>query len=181
MAERFAVLVVCVGNVCRSPLAERLLAARLPAGDFEVASAGVGAMVGYPVEPNAARELARLGSDGAGFAARQFTPALAGQAELVLTATKEIREQVVREAPRLMKRAFTLREFETLAQDPRAKEAATSPQDLVRAAARLRAGVPVPDHDVPDPMGQSETVHREVADLLDDTCRTIADALVAAR
>jgi protein-tyrosine phosphatase len=181
MTERFAILVVCVGNVCRSPLAERLLAARLPVADFEVASAGVGAMVGYPVETNAARELARLGGDGGGFAARQFSAAVAEHADLVLTATREIREQVVREVPRLMKRAFTLRELATLVEDPRAKEAATSPRDLVRAAARLRAGVPVPDHDVPDPMGQSEAVHREVADLLDTTCRTIADALLAAR
>ena len=181
MAEPFRILVVCVGNVCRSPLAERLLAARLPAGDFEVASAGVGAMVGHPVEPNAARELARLGADGARFAARQLTPDLAGEADLVLTATKEIREQVVREVPRLMKRTFTLRELAALVQDPRTTASGAGPSDLVRAAARLRAGVQVPDYDVPDPMGRSEAVHREVADLLDSACRTVADALRAGR
>jgi protein-tyrosine phosphatase len=181
MAERFGILVVCVGNVCRSPLAERLLASRLDGQGFEVASAGVGAMVGYPVEPSALRELARLGGDGDGFVARQLTAELAGQADLVLTASKQIREQVVREVPRLMKRAFTLREFAALVRDPRAGKDVTEPADLVRAAARLRAGVTVPDHDVPDPMGQSEAVHGEVADLLDATCRTIADALLAAR
>jgi len=42
----FRVLFVCIGNVCRSPLGERLLAAKLRSEAFEVSSAGVGAMVG---------------------------------------------------------------------------------------------------------------------------------------
>ena len=55
----YRVLVVCVGNVCRSPLGERLLAARLGDG-FEVTSAGVGALVGEPMDPEAAAHLERL-------------------------------------------------------------------------------------------------------------------------
>ena len=50
----FRILFVCVGNVCRSPLGERLLAARLPADRFEVSSAGVGALAGAAMDPEAA-------------------------------------------------------------------------------------------------------------------------------
>ncbi|MES1264443.1 MAG: low molecular weight phosphotyrosine protein phosphatase, partial [Variovorax sp.] len=38
------ILVVCIGNICRSPMAEGLIAAALP--DAQVASAGLAAMVG---------------------------------------------------------------------------------------------------------------------------------------
>jgi low molecular weight protein-tyrosine phosphatase len=36
------ILMVCLGNICRSPLAEGLLASKLPAGQFVVDSAGTG-------------------------------------------------------------------------------------------------------------------------------------------
>ncbi len=36
------ILMVCLGNICRSPLAEGLLAAKLPKPDFFVDSAGTG-------------------------------------------------------------------------------------------------------------------------------------------
>jgi hypothetical protein len=45
--NRFAILCVCTGNVCRSPAAERLLAARLGPG-VVVASAGTVAALGGP-------------------------------------------------------------------------------------------------------------------------------------
>src|SRR3954470_23136084 len=73
-ADPFRVLFVCIGNVCRSPVGERLLAARLPAERFAISSAGVGAMVGYAMSRYAAEELKSYGGDPTGFAARQLTP-----------------------------------------------------------------------------------------------------------
>jgi protein-tyrosine phosphatase len=40
-AHRFAILAVCTANICRSPMMEALLRARLDPRQFEVASAGV--------------------------------------------------------------------------------------------------------------------------------------------
>ena len=54
--SEFSVLVVCLGNVCRSPLAERVLRLRLaelpdgPAGTVRVSSAGIRALVGAPMD-----------------------------------------------------------------------------------------------------------------------------------
>lgn len=43
-------LVVCTGNICRSPVGEALLRVKLP-NDFEVRSAGLNALVGGPADP----------------------------------------------------------------------------------------------------------------------------------
>lgn len=79
------VLVVCVGNICRSPMAEALLRARLGRRPrFTVSSAGVSALVGHPADP-AALELMRLrGIDITGHRARQVTPDLVAAHDLVL-------------------------------------------------------------------------------------------------
>lgn len=71
---RFQVLFVCIGNVCRSPLGERLLAARLDGERFEVRSAGIAAMVGSPMVPEAAAHLAAYGGGDEGFVSTQLVP-----------------------------------------------------------------------------------------------------------
>ncbi|MBS0343516.1 MAG: low molecular weight phosphotyrosine protein phosphatase, partial [Proteobacteria bacterium] len=43
------ILVLCIGNICRSPLAELLLARELP--NRKIWSAGLGALVGEPADP----------------------------------------------------------------------------------------------------------------------------------
>ena len=72
-----AVLFVCLGNICRSPLAEaafRREAERLGL-DVEIDSAGTGDWhIGYPPDPRAAAVAARNGIDIAHLRARQVTP-----------------------------------------------------------------------------------------------------------
>src|SRR6476620_12469959 len=69
------ILTVCTGNICRSPVAERLLQAgldRMKPGAFEVESAGTRAMVGQPVQPSSADIIRSYGGTPEGFAARQL-------------------------------------------------------------------------------------------------------------
>jgi protein-tyrosine phosphatase len=72
-----SVLFVCLGNICRSPLAEaafRRAADRLGL-DVEVDSAGTGDWhVGYPPDPRAAAVAARNGIDISHLEARQVNP-----------------------------------------------------------------------------------------------------------
>ncbi len=110
----FRILFVCVGNVCRSPLGERLLAARLPADRFEVSSAGVGALAGAAMDPEAAGHLEAYGASADGFVARQLIPSMVKESDLVLTATKAIRSRVLEEAPAALRRTFTVLEFVAL-------------------------------------------------------------------
>jgi protein-tyrosine phosphatase len=79
------ILMVCVGNVCRSPMAEGLLCDRLARRGFgaRVESAGLGALVGRPADPIAVELLAERGVDISAHRARQLTPEILFAAELV--------------------------------------------------------------------------------------------------
>ena len=178
----FTVLFVCVGNVCRSPLAERLLRERLSdqlgdrSDEVVVESAGVRALVGRPMEAAAAQELARLGLTNEDFTARQLTGRIANGADLVLTATKELRSRVLEEAPGALRRTFTITEFAALSAGARAD----SPRSLVADAAQRRSAARVDDYDVPDPIGAGPEVHRAAADLIADSVAPIAESLASA-
>jgi protein-tyrosine phosphatase len=178
----FAILTVCLGNVCRSPQAELLLAARLRAHGVEpdVSSAGARALVGRAVDPSSAAELDARGVVHDTFAARQLTPALVQPAALVLTATRDLRSRVLEEVPGALRRTFTLREFAAHCARlvPADGSAYADPRELVAQAAAQRGSVVLDDPDVPDPIGRSEETHALVATLIDDAVSTIATALV---
>ena len=78
-----SILVVCVGNICRSPMGEGLLCARAPEG-VNVSSAGVGALVGEPADPTALKLMEERGVDISSHRARQLTPEIAHDADLIL-------------------------------------------------------------------------------------------------
>ena len=108
------ILTVCTGNICRSPVAERLLQAGLDQvvpGGFQVASAGTRALVGEPMQPISADIVRTFGGNPEGFAARQLTPKVLRGVDLVLTMTSGHRGEVLQLDASLLKRTFTIREF----------------------------------------------------------------------
>lgn len=171
------VLMVCVGNVCRSPLAERLLAARATERGLglHVSSAGVDALVGDPMDPSAAAEAVQRGAVADGFVARQLTPEMVAEADLVLAATKDVRARVLGIAPAGMRRTFTMLEFAALCALP--DLATTAPADLPAAAARLRGRAASLESDVPDPFRRDASVHHAVAEQVASALETIAQRL----
>lgn len=76
------VLVICVGNICRSPMAEGLLREALP--DCRLSSAGLGALVGHPADPIAIELMQARGVDIGGHRARQLHGAMMVESDLVL-------------------------------------------------------------------------------------------------
>ena len=151
--SRFRVLFVCVGNVCRSPLGQHLLASRVPAEEFEVTSAGVGALVGEPMSPEAAIHLEPYGVSADGFVSRQLTPDMVDESDLVLTATKAIRSRVLEDSPAAMRRTFTVLEFAALLD---VVDKGGDPADLVARAAAERSRAVLDDYDIPDPHRRGE-------------------------
>jgi protein-tyrosine phosphatase len=172
----FRILFVCIGNVCRSPLGERLLARRLPTDRFEVASAGVGAMVGEPMSPDAAVHLEPYGATQDDFRARQLTATMMGESDLVLTATRGIRSRVLEDSPAALRRTFTVREFAALLD---VLPAAAEPGELVVKAAQERSRAPLDDYDIPDPYRRGPEVHAHAAKLMAQAVERIARALTA--
>lgn len=108
------ILTVCTGNICRSPVAERLLQAGLDQvlpGGFVVTSAGTRAMVGEPIQPPSAEIVRTFGGNPDNFAARQLTSKILRGVDLVLTMTSGHRGEVLQLDASLLKRTFTIREF----------------------------------------------------------------------
>ncbi|WP_104089035.1 hypothetical protein [Cryobacterium sp. N19] len=110
------ILLVCTGNICRSPLAEQLLRARCDALGLlvEVHSAGTRAMVASPMTAEAAALSLKHGAHDTEHAARQVTEQLVGEADLILTATRDHRREVVTLLPKATRYTFTLNQFARL-------------------------------------------------------------------
>ncbi|GAA3692960.1 low molecular weight phosphatase family protein [Arthrobacter ginkgonis] len=178
------ILTICTGNICRSPFAERYLQRgfdEIAPGAFTISSAGTGALVGRAMDERSAQRLADAGGDPEGFVSRQLTEALLGQADFVLALTAAHRARVVELSPRMLKRAFTVREFSRVlaavaADDgggrlPRGEEKIEERwKALPNLAALKRHGVRPADpgeDDVVDPFKREDIVYdRMVVELL---------------
>ncbi|NND60523.1 MAG: low molecular weight phosphotyrosine protein phosphatase [Gammaproteobacteria bacterium] len=77
------ILVVCVGNICRSPMAEALLGSLLDPA-YGVSSAGIGALVGDPAHPMAVQLMQEQGLDISTHRGRQLDESLLQAADIVL-------------------------------------------------------------------------------------------------
>ncbi|KZE92852.1 Low molecular weight protein-tyrosine-phosphatase Etp [Agromyces sp. NDB4Y10] len=189
----FHVLSVCTGNVCRSPFAAQLLAARLAeAGiDAEVTSAGTHALVDSPMTPEAAAMSRRAGVDPDAHAGRQLTADLVQASDLILVAAREHRARVLQLVPRASRRTFTLREFARIADfvarartvDPSFTFASDDPAARVEEIALSRGLAEPPatpqDDDVVDPYRRSPEVYAEAERLITVAVDGVARALAA--
>jgi len=193
----FTILHVCMGNICRSPMAERLLVrAARDHRDVDITelvfsqSAGTGGWhEGEPMNPPAARQVLARGGDDTGFAARKLRGEFVDAADLVLTATADQVEYVVSLRPDAVARTFVLGQFgRLLAQAdlsdlPRADGTPDGVYArgvaLVAAVDRVRAGAdPLPTDDLDDPWGRGDGFFGRVADDIDATVRPLTAALL---
>ena len=101
------ILIVCTGNICRSPMAEALLRAKLGSG-FQVSSAGLAALVGAPADPLAVEVMQERGHDITGHRGRQALPSLLEGADLILTMDQTQQKGVLRQYPQLRGRVHKL-------------------------------------------------------------------------
>jgi low molecular weight protein-tyrosine phosphatase len=185
-----AILVVCTGNVCRSPIAEGLLRealwARLGDRAPEVSSAGVAGWEGSGAAPESIAAAAERGIDISTHVARRLVPRQILEADLVLGMAREHRDAVGRMVVDAGARTFTLKELVRLLEalpEPVRSEDADADAALasrVRDADALRrsgsAGNPH-DEDVVDPLGLPPATYRAVAWELDGWCSRLADGL----
>lgn len=100
-----SVLVVCMGNICRSPIGEYLLKAALPES-LSVSSAGLGALVNHPADDHAIALMQAQGIDITQHRARQLSAALVASHELILVMTQRQKEQLEAEYPSARGRVF---------------------------------------------------------------------------
>ena len=182
-ADPIRILTVCTGNICRSPAAERLLAAGL--GDAaQVTSAGTGALPGYPMDAAMVPLVQAAGASVDGFAARQLTPAMVKSADLILALTTAHRSQAVRLAPVAVRRSFTLLELARIVGSPAFPALTTDSvsdrlREMVQQAAprRMLGADGVVDDDVPDPFRRGPEVFMSSFVMIRDAVDVIVDAV----
>lgn len=160
------ILFVCTGNICRSPTAERLAtayAAQLGLPHFKASSAGTRAVIAHPMQHEAALVLESLGGQACSFSARQLTPRIAADADLVVTMTMAHRDAVLGLAPHRLNRTFTLSEASRLVSEFNAQSVAELAALRPQLAPHLRP-------DIDDPIGKSAEIFAmvgsQIADLL---------------
>jgi len=132
------ILVVCTGNICRSPLAAALLQSQLGPPELSsvrVRSAGTSALEGSPPVQSMIEIASEWGLDLSEHRARQVTEEILRGADLILAAEPIHRDMIVEAAPWLKKRVHLIggkTGFETL----------------------------------PDPYGAAEDAYRHIAELI---------------
>ncbi|MHA7847608.1 arsenate reductase/protein-tyrosine-phosphatase family protein [Serratia sp. D1N4] len=92
-----SILVVCVGNICRSPTGERLLKTKLP--DKEISSAGLGALVGKAADSTAIEVANHNGLSLEGHQGQQLTASMCRSNDLILVMEKGHIDAVCKLAP----------------------------------------------------------------------------------
>lgn len=157
-AVRTRVLMVCTGNICRSPTAEGVLRAKLQqaglGGQVLVDSAGTqGYHTAEPPDPRAIRAAAQRGYDIAGIRARPLRPEDFSQFDWLLAMDQGHLDWMAKRAP----------------------AAASGRVGLLMPMARRHPGV----HEVPDPYYGGPAGFDHVLDLVEDACDGLVERLRA--
>jgi protein-tyrosine phosphatase len=193
----FTVLHVCMGNICRSPMAERLLDRavrdRVPESSEQLVrsvSAGTGGWhEGEEMNPPAARQVRARGGSTDGFEARKLRGDFLDEADLILTATADQFDYVVALRPDAAARTFVLGELARLLPGidasalppPAAKQEAVHDRGVAIVAAlhRLRADdAPQPGDDLDDPWGRGDQTFQRIGDEIEDATVPFATLLL---
>ncbi|MEW6059475.1 MAG: hypothetical protein AB1551_04930 [Actinomycetota bacterium] len=184
-----SILLVCTGNMCRSPMAEGFLRTALErrpqAASTQVASAGEYARRGGRALPETIEAAAERDLDLSEHVVRSLLDEDVEGADLVIGMAAEHRDQIARELPSALPKIFTLKEIVRLleelpAADPSSVSSAERLSGRVSEANALRRngfeGNPH-DEDVVDPLGLSLEAFRATAREIEDWTERLAEGL----
>jgi protein-tyrosine phosphatase len=185
-SDAFSIVIVCTGNLVRSPFAAALLQARcdeeLP-GRFTVTSAGTEAREGMALDVRTRASLALRGIDASGARSARLRPRTLLGADLVLGASRDHVEFAMTMAPSILHRTFTLTGLAAIldrAPMPIIHDAGNplgASRAIVRQAAFHRS-LAVDSEDIADPLGQQDAAHEAMVRRVSTAVTSIVDGLV---
>lgn len=100
------ILVVCVGNICRSPMGEFFLKKSHP--NLHIESAGLSAMVGHSADDKAIASMARKSIDMSSHVAKQIDANLIKTADLILVMSSNQQKHIEKAWPFAKGKVFRL-------------------------------------------------------------------------
>ncbi len=154
------ILVVCTGNICRSPMGEALIrheARQRNRADIEVASAGTWAGRGNPATEHAVAAIRARGIDLGGHRSRPVDPGELHEADLILAMTSVHRRELLEIDPALDPKIVLVKELAEIPHEPsgRRLSATEALEAMVRGARpEWRRAL-----DLDDPMGMPPAVY----------------------
>lgn len=163
-------LVVCEGNVARSPATARILADQLQGSPVTVASAGTRALVGEGIWMPVAARLESVGIDSTGHYAREIDRSQVRAADLVLAATREQASAVLALDGAAMRKTFTLVGFARLVESLKGERTIAE----AVAARGVRVPLHLAEDDLDDPFRRSDEVVESVFARVLSTCSRIS-------
>lgn len=173
------ILVVCTGNVCRSPMAEGFLRValeeRLGADAPAVSSAGIAGWDGSGAVEESVLSARERGADIRGHVARRLEGRMLEEADLILCMAADHRASILRARPDVRGKTFTLKALVGLLE---AAPAGGPIEDRIAAVAAAENGSRAADEDVRDPLGDTIDGYRQVAEELHDLSGRLAASLI---
>ncbi len=150
-SKPFRILVVCTGNICRSPIGEALLRKRLADTGLddrvEVESAGTNGWDELDAAPESIEEVEKRGASLDGFKSRLLTESIAERAHLILVCEYDHLDHIANHFSQCADKVRLLGHF------------------LER-----------PGHEeIPDPIGQAYSVYEEAASTIDSSIKRLID------
>lgn len=143
------ILMVCLGNICRSPLAHGILESKLPADKFEVDSAGTANYhIGKSPDHRSIAIAKAKGLDISNQKCRQFELSDFDNFDIIYVMDQSNYDNVVK-----------------LARDA---------EDIAKVKLILQDAQTSPGHEVPDPYWGNTQDFEDVFTLLDDACEKIS-------
>lgn len=100
------ILTVCIGNICRSPMAEYLFKQEFP--QHHISSAGISALVGHPADEKAMHCMQNLGISMQAHVARQLNANMVKQADLILVMSQNQQKHIEQTWPFAKGKTFRL-------------------------------------------------------------------------
>lgn len=185
MPQSGSILVVCTGNVCRSPYIEMRLRHELAGTGITLASGGTHALVGHRMDQGSAALLEAGGVPDEGFLARQLAREMVAEADLVLAAAREHRSAAARLHPPAMRKAMTLRDLADLlagvtsAQICARQASGSWVAQVVDMAQSRRALVPARQEgvDITDPFGLQRAAFERMAAEVEAALQVVVPVL----
>ena len=182
MSEPLRILVVCTGNICRTPMAVHFLTEAAADAGLDVAVTSSGFLTSdQPASPMVQEVMRERGADLSGHRSQMSTPEMVADADLVVTMERRHARDLLSMAPEFSRRIFTLGGavglFEALDQ------ADQSPSQRLEHIAEGRWDEDLlggGEDEVADPYGRSREANSETADRLYDLSRRLIAALISA-